>query len=214
MIFCKICGENLRKADGSCISSVPLFSETVNKEFCSALGVQSVVLANLLSKLGIVLNTASQQDDHFACKKCSRKIVNCYKLFSELYKSFGYSTLEENLRSRSLERSPTGLTPDSKRQKIASANTTTAGKQARKSRKALFDNGPDHYSTVNDEVYNLMNICTDAPDDNLPPVVKVGTLVLNAKFKYNNSAHFFCTVVIYCCYKFCIISFVPYIQTD
>ena len=190
------------------------FSETVNKEFCSALGVQSVVLANLLSKLGIVLNTASQQDDHFACKKCSRKIVNCYKLFSELYKSFGYSTLEENLRSRSLERSPTGLTPDSKRQKIASANTTTAGKQARKSRKALFDNGPDHYSTVNDEVYNLMNIGTDAPDDNLPPVVKVGTLVLNAKFKYNNSAHFFCTVVIYCCYKFCIISFVPYIQTD
>jgi hypothetical protein len=109
MRFCKVCGENLRKADGSCISSVPLFSETVNKEFCSALGVQSVVLANLLSKLGIVLNTASQQDDHFACKKCSRKIVNCYKLFSELYKSFGYSTLEENLRSRSLERSPTDL---------------------------------------------------------------------------------------------------------
>ena len=87
MRLCKVCGQNLRKADGSCVSSVPLFSETVNKEFCAALGVQSLILSNLLLKLGIVLNGADQQCDHFACKKCSRKIVNCYKLFSELQKT-------------------------------------------------------------------------------------------------------------------------------
>ena len=187
MRLCKVCGQNLRKADGSCVSSVPLFSETVNKEFCSALGVQSLILSNLLLKLGIVLNGADQQCDHFACKKCSRKIVNCYKLFSELQKTLANfiasdPTVQHN-RTGSLERSPTGLTPESKRQRFTSANPSLNEKKASKTRKALFENvndAPGDYSSLNDEILNLMNIQTDAPDEcNLPPIVKVGSLLFN-----------------------------------
>ena len=183
MRFCKVCGQNLRKADGSSISSVPLFSETVNKEFCAALDVQSLILSKLLLKLGIVLNGTHQRYD-FACKKCSRKIVNCYKLLSELQKTLAnisasdtHLTLEENQRTRLLERSPSGLTPESKRQRFKSVNRSGNEKKATKTRKALFENvndAPGDYSSLNDEILNLMNIQTDTLDEcNLLPMVKV-----------------------------------------
>lgn len=74
---CEICSENLRSKTGACVATVSLFSETSNKEFSNACNGKPVVFAELLRVLGIVLVQDRQRS---VCKKCARKIVNCYKL--------------------------------------------------------------------------------------------------------------------------------------
>ena len=93
-------------------------------------------------------------------------------LLSELQKTLANfiaadPTVQHN-RTRSLERSPTGLTPESKRQRFTSANPSLNEKKASKTRKALFENvnyAPGDYSSLNDEILNLMNIQTDTPGE-------------------------------------------------
>ena len=132
-----------------------------NKEFSNALCGKAVILLDLLLGLGIVLK---QECYCGACKKCARKIVNCYKLFMELHKS--------------LDKCPTGLTPASKRQRCQSANTTVP--QAGKAKRSLSENVGelDRYSALNDEILHRMNIpipdtSTAGDDAYLPPIVKV-----------------------------------------
>ena len=84
-MFCEICRENLRTKKGSFVATVSLFCENSNKEFSSALSGKPVILAKLLADLGIVVVQHRQRS---VCKKCARKIVNCYKLFTELRKPF------------------------------------------------------------------------------------------------------------------------------
>ena len=83
-MFCEICRENLHTKKGSFVATVSLFCETSNKEFSSALSGKPVILAKLLADLGIVV----QDRQRSVCKKCARKIVNCYKLFTELRQPF------------------------------------------------------------------------------------------------------------------------------
>ena len=82
---CRICLENLSRKYGTCVATVPLFLETCNKEFSNVLSGKSIILAQLLLDLKII---ASHDGSSSVCKKCARKIVNCYKLFVELQKAF------------------------------------------------------------------------------------------------------------------------------
>ena len=110
---CEICSENLRSKTGACVATVSLFSETSNKEFSNACNGKPVVFAELLRVLGIVLVQDRQRS---VCKKCARKIVNCYKLFTELQQAFihGESSLFD-LRS---------ATSQSKQLSLLSASVT------------------------------------------------------------------------------------------
>ena len=131
---CEICNENLRSKTGACVATVSLFSETSNKEFSNACNGKPIVFADLLRVLGIVLVQDRQRS---VCKKCARKIVNCYKLFTELQQAFidssGWKSSEGNTETTCTlqtpqksreencvpqhQRSPNGITPTAKRQK-------------------------------------------------------------------------------------------------
>ena len=128
---CRICKENLTKY-GTHGASVPLFSVTTSKELATVLGdKQPVILAKVLEKIGIVAVPPANADSNSVCKKCARKGFNCFKLFSELRDVFNTSndscpenpfvatdrTLEKPATTNIHQRSPTGLTPKSKRSK-------------------------------------------------------------------------------------------------
>ena len=181
--ICEICRENLITKYGTCSSSsVSLFNETLNKEFSSVLAGKPVILAKLLQSLGIcvALNRRS------VCKKCARKVVNCYKLYKELKEAFEDTAVEETQSTSSSvaslqnrrrgpvvhERSPTGVTPTAKRQK----GVTKAGENKTKptSKRALFEEPKveDEYSFIDDEISQLMNIPVSV-EVNTPPIAKV-----------------------------------------
>lgn len=187
---CQICSENLRSKTGACVATVSLFSETSNKEFSNACDGKPVVFAELLRVLGIVL---VQDRPRSVCKKCARKIVNCYKLFTELQQAFidnsGWESSAGNTETTCTpqksrkenrvpqhQRSPTGITPTAKRQKSNESsrlNTTQQQESERKtSKRSLFEaNEPyDNYSAVNREITNLMNLPVEAY---LPPISKM-----------------------------------------
>ena len=90
---CRICLENLSRKYGTCVATVPLFLETCNKEFSNVLSGKSIILAQLLLDLKII---ASHDGSSSVCKKCARKIVNCYKLFVELQKAFAVGSCLSN----------------------------------------------------------------------------------------------------------------------
>ena len=87
MNICTICLENFHTEYGKCVATVPLFAETFNKEVQSNVLCQKpVILVELLFELRIVVIQDSEDGKRFAksCKKCARKIVNCYRMFVEL----------------------------------------------------------------------------------------------------------------------------------
>ena len=165
---CRICLENLSRKYGTCVATVPLFLETCNKEFSNVLSGKSIILAQLLLDLKI---TASHDGSSSVCKKCARKIVNCYKLFVELKKAFAVGSAVENAKesgprtptrerySARHQRSPTGVTPKAKRLKESTFGATAQEPEHRPlSKRSLFS---DKYSVVEDENSNLMNIPTE-----------------------------------------------------
>ena len=79
-----ICLENFHKEYGKCVTTVPLFAETFNKEVSNVLCEKPIILVELLLKLRIVVIQDSQDGERTVCKKCARKIVNCYRMFAEL----------------------------------------------------------------------------------------------------------------------------------
>ena len=73
---------------GKCVATVPLFSQTFNKEF-------SDVLCELL-KLRIVAIQDCEDGKRSVCKKWAKKIVNCYIMLTELRKALaGGRALDE-----------------------------------------------------------------------------------------------------------------------
>ena len=66
------------------VSTVPLFCETLNKEFSNVLCEKPVILVELLVELRIVDIQDSEDGKKSVCKKWARKIVNCYIMFTEL----------------------------------------------------------------------------------------------------------------------------------
>jgi hypothetical protein len=123
---CEICKVNLKTKRGTCIATVPLFSETTNKEFSSTLRGKSVILSKLLHSVGIIISQESHR--RFVCVKCARKVVNCYKLFAELQQVFiskssnssQESSEEIQITFTTYERSPTGITPKGKARQFSS----------------------------------------------------------------------------------------------
>ena len=89
---CFICRNNFDLKYGRpCISKVPLFKATKNKEFASKLcGEQSTIFSDILKSLDLLDNKLVSMIDKCCtsvCKKCARKIVNCGSLFQELRSS-------------------------------------------------------------------------------------------------------------------------------
>ena len=175
--FCRICHENLLRKYGTCVATVSLFLETCNKEFCNVLCGKPVILAQLLLDLKIIV---SHDGSSSVCRKCARKIVNCYKLFVELKKGFAGGLAVEKAKesgprtptrgrySAGHQRSPTGVTPKAKRLKESTFGATAKEPEHRPLSKRSLSF--DKYSVVEDEISSLMNIPTEAY---LPPIAKV-----------------------------------------
>ena len=185
--ICEICQENLLTKFGTCVASVSLFLETSNKEFSSVLGGKPVVLGNLLKRIGIFAPSYR----NCVCKKCARKIVNCYKLFQELRAVFVETSevpqTPEKTQNRINERSPTGLTPSAKRQKRPE-NQTYRDRTVPRSKRSILvvgneksteentsEHEPSNVTDVTETITSLMNIPTNlcGVESNLPPIVKV-----------------------------------------
>ncbi len=201
--LCRICKENLLTKFGTCVASISLFVGTSNKEFKSVLGGKPVVLGDLLNRIGLF---AAPSDQNSVCKKCARKVVNCYKLYQELQVVFARSSEEmpdnvprtpektarktkpQNIDNIIHERSPTGLTPSTKRQKPFENEAKSQHTTSPQSRKSLFkkdditeeNSSEPELSTAHDTIRNLMNIPTNicGVTNNLPPIVKVLSLKL------------------------------------
>ena len=82
--ICTICLENFPTEYKKCAATVPLFAETFNKEVSNVLCQKPIILVEILFELRIVVIQDSEDDKRTACKKCDRKIVNCYRMFAEL----------------------------------------------------------------------------------------------------------------------------------
>ena len=80
-----------------CVATVLLlFAETFNKEVSNVLCQKPINPVELLFELRIVVILDSEDGKRTACKKCVRKIVNCYTMFAELGEA-GYSTKVKDL---------------------------------------------------------------------------------------------------------------------
>jgi len=160
--ICDFCKEKY----GSKTSSTPLFGPTSNKEFGGSLS-RPIILSELLRDVGIVLKREDQSG--VVCKKCSRKIFSCYKLYSEIKTTLSKSsnpdksTPEKNTAAskRSVSvRTPTGatgITPTSKRSKQTAVNN----EKTPCSKKQLFYNQVNNhmeYNDIEDHISSLMNL--------------------------------------------------------
>ncbi len=173
---CFVCGENFDLKYGRPSSSkVPLFKETINKEFTSKSSTSEnrrVIISDILKKLYLIddrlLNIA--KGNTFVCKKCARKVVNCDSLLEELKSLLAISckkrtTYDAVTGKRSLQpSSPSGFTPDKKK---TSRNGNSRESQSLKSRKALFTCARDVNKSIpkkqdiEDAISNLMCLPVD-----------------------------------------------------
>ena len=69
--------QNQFDSKGKQAASVPLLTETTNKELLNSVGKKSLVLRDLLGFIGINIRAS---DRRFVCVKCARKVANCYKV--------------------------------------------------------------------------------------------------------------------------------------
>ena len=84
---------------GKRIATVLLFAETFNREISNVLCEKPIILVELLFELRNVVIQDSEDDKRTACKKCDRKIVNCYRMFAELREALaGGRVLEQGER--------------------------------------------------------------------------------------------------------------------
>jgi len=82
--ICTICLENFHIEYGKCVATVRLFSKTSNEEFSNVLCEKPVILVELLLKLRLVVIQDGEDGKRSVRKKCTRKIVNCYRMLTEL----------------------------------------------------------------------------------------------------------------------------------
>ncbi|KXJ27193.1 hypothetical protein AC249_AIPGENE17609 [Exaiptasia diaphana] len=180
-IICNLCKENLRVKYGCKPSTVPLFSATTNKDICSLVGSETVILANIIRKIGISLDVGTGGS---VCKRCARKIANCFK--SEIRDEFIARKSQETPNSKLTKRptsvrTPKGITPTSKRSKPP----TCDHREARlSSKKELFGksiinttsitntDSRNEYEAIDDHISSLMNLPVEIFSTQ-PPLVKV-----------------------------------------
>lgn len=178
---CALCCENLILKFGSCASVVPLFRPTKNKEFLAKDRTSSeVVIADLARALGVKFTAysgvlESVVTDAVLCKKCARKIHNCYALHREIKGAFDgkenaqlLSPAREPVKQagkRLFHLSPSGLTPVHKKKPAQELVRTVKG------RKSLFSDSGCNKEKIDDEISNLMNLPSQS--DNRPCIVKV-----------------------------------------
>ena len=174
---CFVCGENFDLKYGRPSSSkVPLFKETINKEFTSKSSTSEnrrVIISDILKKIIFnwrprLLNIA--KGNAFVCKKCARKVVNCDSLLEELKSLLAISCKKRTIYDavpgkRSLQpSSPSGFTPDKKK---TSRNGNSRESQSLKSRKALFTSARDVNKSIpkkqdiEDAISNVMCLPVD-----------------------------------------------------
>ena len=73
-----------------------LFAETFNKEVSNVLCGKCIILVELLLDLRIVVIQDCEDGKRTVCKKCTGKIVNCYRMFVELREALaGVRALEK-----------------------------------------------------------------------------------------------------------------------
>jgi len=108
--ICTICLENFHTEYGKCVVTVPLFSETSNKEFSNVLCKKPVILMELFLELRIVVIQDSEDGKRSVYKKCARKIMSCYRMFTELRETLaGGRALDE--AKESAPRTPSRASP-------------------------------------------------------------------------------------------------------
>jgi len=94
--ICTICLKNFHTEYGKGVATVSLFSETSNKECSNVLCEKPVSLMELFLELRIVVIQDGEDGKRSVCKKCAKKIVNCYRMFMELQEAYaGGRTLNE-----------------------------------------------------------------------------------------------------------------------
>ena len=81
--ICTICLEIFHTEYGKCVATVPLFAETFNREVSNVLCEKPIILVELLLELRIVVIQDCEDGKRTVCKKCARKIVNCYRMLAE-----------------------------------------------------------------------------------------------------------------------------------
>ena len=86
--ICTICLKNFHTEYGKGVATVSLFSETSNKECSNVLCEKPVSLMELFLELRIVVIQDSKDRKRSVCKKCARKIVNCYRMSTEFREAF------------------------------------------------------------------------------------------------------------------------------
>ena len=68
-----ICLENFHTEYGKCVATVPLFSETFNKEVHNVFCEEPSILVELLLELRVVVIQDSKDVKRTVCQKCTRK---------------------------------------------------------------------------------------------------------------------------------------------
>ena len=71
--ICTICLENFHKEYGKCVTTVPLFAETFNKEVFNVLCEKPIILVELLLKLRIVVIQDSEDGERLFAKNALGK---------------------------------------------------------------------------------------------------------------------------------------------
>ena len=203
METCFICRNNFDLKYGRpCISKVPLFKATKNKEFASKLcGEQIIILSDILKSLNLLDDKLLSMIDKrctSVCKKCVRKIVNCGSLFQELRSSITLNcpkhksanevqvpdrecdSIVEGKRSL-IQSSPSGFTPVKKAAKKDENNDHVEYRAPKcaKSRKSLFnqEESSTEHDKMNDAIANLMCLPVQEKNDH-SCIVKVRTKVV------------------------------------
>ena len=67
--ICTIYLENFHTEYGKCVTTVPLFAETLNKEVSNVLYEKPIILVELLFELRIVVIQDNEDGKRTACKK-------------------------------------------------------------------------------------------------------------------------------------------------
>jgi len=161
-----ICLKNFHTEYGKCVATVLLFSETSHKECSNVLCGKPVILLELFLELRIVVIQDGEDGKRSVRKRCARKIVNCYRMFMELWEALeGGRALDEVKESTPQtpssasprgsipvrgQRSLTEVTPKAKWQKKSTCGNEVQGAHRRPSMKrALFS---DQYSELDNEI--------------------------------------------------------------
>ena len=104
----------------------------------------SIVLSDLLRSVGIGICNAASEEGRSACKKCARKISNCFTMFHELESAVkarideGNSESTEGGIKRLHGNSPSGSTPNSKKIKDIPQQVQEPREPKGRSRKLAF----------------------------------------------------------------------------